>query len=405
MRVYVTIGPCREHSYTQLTRCEHGKGHMNGYQPAVWVLWGSGDWTSPATTPCREFMCLCVSCALRAATVYPEFQVMLHNAMRMAVADNVHAHAVRASGESAHRTIQILSNRDAPVRSDVAGAVQRLQYHFDLARHQLENPEEYVKWTTQQLLDALHAIDGWILTGCERCSIMWGTGGHEMSSGQEATPTASASLIDFTVEQAEQLEDTRDQLQQVRNLIATAIERGDSPDQVGALQEQANELVSKVVALESQVTTPRETTSVEKGGTMANDKDKPKAPRPARERKPAPAPRQPELCWCGCGGLAGVGRRFIPGHDSKFKSMLKRIERGDAKLSDQPKRFQEIAQTLPKCTVCSNPIWGGVEKNEAKGIVGVAGGPGAANAVGPECAKKAKAKAEADAKPKPAPVG
>lgn len=41
---------------------------------------------------------------------------------------------------------------------------------------------------------------------------------------------------------------------------------------------------------------------------------------------------QRRLCMCGCG--ATTGGYFVPGHDSKFKSIMVRIERGQAELDE-----------------------------------------------------------------------
>ena len=37
-------------------------------------------------------------------------------------------------------------------------------------------------------------------------------------------------------------------------------------------------------------------------------------------------------CWCGCGGT--TKGRFVPGHDSKFHSLAKRVARGDEPMPE-----------------------------------------------------------------------
>lgn len=39
-------------------------------------------------------------------------------------------------------------------------------------------------------------------------------------------------------------------------------------------------------------------------------------------------------CACGCGGDANPGARFLPGHDSKLRSNVLGVERGEVKLKD-----------------------------------------------------------------------
>lgn len=51
---------------------------------------------------------------------------------------------------------------------------------------------------------------------------------------------------------------------------------------------------------------------------------------PARARKPRPQVQ----CACGCGAL--TGRTFAPGHDSRLKGWVLRVERGIVKLADIP---------------------------------------------------------------------
>lgn len=38
--------------------------------------------------------------------------------------------------------------------------------------------------------------------------------------------------------------------------------------------------------------------------------------------------KQPVPCWCGCGGT--TKSRFVPGHDSRFHGLAKRVARGQA---------------------------------------------------------------------------
>jgi hypothetical protein len=53
----------------------------------------------------------------------------------------------------------------------------------------------------------------------------------------------------------------------------------------------------------------------------------------------------PTLCPCGCGGIVSRGRRFVMGHDAKFHSMVKRVERGELNSADVPQSVNdEIAR-------------------------------------------------------------
>jgi len=42
-------------------------------------------------------------------------------------------------------------------------------------------------------------------------------------------------------------------------------------------------------------------------------------------------------CWCGCGGT--TKSRFVPGHDSRFHSMAKKVARGTEDLDEQIARL------------------------------------------------------------------
>ena len=37
-------------------------------------------------------------------------------------------------------------------------------------------------------------------------------------------------------------------------------------------------------------------------------------------------------CWCGCGGL--TKGKFVPGHDSKFHGLAKKVARGEAEMPE-----------------------------------------------------------------------
>lgn len=37
-------------------------------------------------------------------------------------------------------------------------------------------------------------------------------------------------------------------------------------------------------------------------------------------------------CWCGCGGT--TKSRFVPGHDSKFHGLAKKVARGEAEMPE-----------------------------------------------------------------------
>jgi hypothetical protein len=45
-----------------------------------------------------------------------------------------------------------------------------------------------------------------------------------------------------------------------------------------------------------------------------------------------PKPIMNGECWCGCGGA--TKGRFVPGHDSKFHGLAKKVARGQAEMPD-----------------------------------------------------------------------
>ena len=64
---------------------------------------------------------------------------------------------------------------------------------------------------------------------------------------------------------------------------------------------------------------------------------KPKAQaKKAQSKEPAPESR----CQCGCG--APVARRFLPGHDAKLLSMLKKVERGEMTKDELQERGVDL---------------------------------------------------------------
>lgn len=64
----------------------------------------------------------------------------------------------------------------------------------------------------------------------------------------------------------------------------------------------------------------------------------PKLPKMKRVRKP----KTPKPCSCGC-GHSTRGGRFIPGHDSRLKGWLLRVERGLVKIEDIPTTGEQAA--------------------------------------------------------------
>jgi len=57
-----------------------------------------------------------------------------------------------------------------------------------------------------------------------------------------------------------------------------------------------------------------------------------KATKAAKAAKATTVRPEPKLCECGCGKLAKGGSKFLPGHDAKLRSRLRKAaERGDAK--------------------------------------------------------------------------
>lgn len=47
-------------------------------------------------------------------------------------------------------------------------------------------------------------------------------------------------------------------------------------------------------------------------------------------RTVTPKPKMTGECWCGCGGE--TKGKFVPGHDSKFHSLAKKVARGQAEM-------------------------------------------------------------------------
>ena len=57
-----------------------------------------------------------------------------------------------------------------------------------------------------------------------------------------------------------------------------------------------------------------------------------KAAKAAKAAKATTVRPEPKPCECGCGKLAKGGSKFLPGHDAKLRSRLRKAaERGDAK--------------------------------------------------------------------------
>lgn len=78
------------------------------------------------------------------------------------------------------------------------------------------------------------------------------------------------------------------------------------------------------MARNKKSTTPTTTTEIVTPALMSL----PKLPKAARKPKPLHA------CACGCGGTTTA--RFMPGHDSRLKGWVLRVERNIVKLADIP---------------------------------------------------------------------
>lgn len=63
----------------------------------------------------------------------------------------------------------------------------------------------------------------------------------------------------------------------------------------------------------------------------------PKVPKEPKEPKPGAQP-----CQCGCDGMAASGRSFLPGHDAKFASYVRKYDAQKAKLEDFPPLVQAM---------------------------------------------------------------
>lgn len=83
----------------------------------------------------------------------------------------------------------------------------------------------------------------------------------------------------------------------------------------------------------------KEESTVKKAGTKPA-----KAKAEAKDPKVKAEPKECPLCLCGCGEQVGKPTsRFIPGHDAKFHSMLKRYERGELTASELPAPVRKFA--------------------------------------------------------------
>ena len=49
-------------------------------------------------------------------------------------------------------------------------------------------------------------------------------------------------------------------------------------------------------------------------------------------RTVTPKPKMTGECWCGCGGE--TKSKFVPGHDSKFHGLAKKVARGEAEMPE-----------------------------------------------------------------------
>lgn len=114
-------------------------------------------------------------------------------------------------------------------------------------------------------------------------------------------------------------------------------------------QRKAEEKARKAGRTEQEkALTPEQTARIEKGmavilGAAPTPKvtksGLPAMPRLPRARKPKPA----QDCSCGCGGQTRGGR-FIPGHDSRLKGWLLRVERKVVTLDQIPEGEREAVK-------------------------------------------------------------
>jgi hypothetical protein len=62
-----------------------------------------------------------------------------------------------------------------------------------------------------------------------------------------------------------------------------------------------------------------------------------------------PKAKQPQPCLCGCGRMVMSGRNFLPGHDTKLKSVLLKVEKGELDESAIP---EQAKAALVPCKCC-----------------------------------------------------
>lgn len=56
-----------------------------------------------------------------------------------------------------------------------------------------------------------------------------------------------------------------------------------------------------------------------------------------KKERVAPAP-----CMCGCGNNASSGKRFIPGHDARFASYIRKLDQSLVQLTELPESVQKL---------------------------------------------------------------
>lgn len=62
----------------------------------------------------------------------------------------------------------------------------------------------------------------------------------------------------------------------------------------------------------------------------------------------------PRLCWCGCGQpVKGKKARFVPGHDARLYTLIRKIEEGEINESVVP---EKLRQQMVRCACCGKPI-------------------------------------------------
>lgn len=112
---------------------------------------------------------------------------------------------------------------------------------------------------------------------------------------------------------------------------------------------RTNEVEDGWFSPDSTTKTPEQIARAEHSAEIAAKRKEIEMTKASPTQKAAPKPRkakEPRECTCGCGGMT-KGGRFLPGHDAKYHSALKKAEAGAAPEKSEAK-VPTRAATRPK---------------------------------------------------------